>query len=282
MRRAALIMLVSLLALAGGLLADARGQIGRLLLSAGFPSVAAELIEAPTWRGAALYEAGRWQEAAAAFAQADGPARDYNRGNALARAGRLSEAVAAYDAALAADPDDDDARANRALVAALLAKADAFGTSDGLAEGGASLERRSRGEQPSDQKSDTTAQGDGAAGDREAGSAAETAGTGRVARTGQAQRQSSESGDGSARGSASDAAGAGRTGEGNASVARLGATAPFQPLPKSFGTQKIEATEQWLATLRDDPGAFLKLRMAHEQTKRQAAGTAVPPGDDPW
>lgn len=82
-----------------------------------FP-VAAQRFEDPAWRAAALYKAGDYEAAAAAYAAL--PGADYNRGNALARAGRLEEAVAAYDAALAAAPDHADARANRDLVQVLI------------------------------------------------------------------------------------------------------------------------------------------------------------------
>jgi Ca-activated chloride channel family protein len=74
------------------------------------------------WRAPILYRAGRFAEAAAAFAQDDTPDAHYNRGNALALEGRLEDALAAYDAALARRPDMRDALFNRALVREALAK----------------------------------------------------------------------------------------------------------------------------------------------------------------
>lgn len=69
----------------------------------------------------ALYRAGRFDEAAAAFASAgvDDPRALHNRGNALARAGRLREALEAYDASLRLRPENTDTRFNRDLVARL-------------------------------------------------------------------------------------------------------------------------------------------------------------------
>jgi Ca-activated chloride channel homolog len=74
------------------------------------------------WRALILYRAGRFAEAAAAFAQSDTPDAHYNRGNALALEGRFEDALAAYDAALARRPDMRDALFNRALVREALAK----------------------------------------------------------------------------------------------------------------------------------------------------------------
>ncbi|MFG1424427.1 VWA domain-containing protein [Roseixanthobacter liquoris] len=84
---------------------------------------AARSFENPQWQASALYKAGAFEEAAAAYATV--PDGDYNRGNALARAGKLEEALKAYDAALAAHPGQDDpiradALFNRDLVQKLL------------------------------------------------------------------------------------------------------------------------------------------------------------------
>lgn len=84
---------------------------------------AARSFENPQWQASALYKAGAYDEAAAAYAKV--PDGDYNRGNALARAGKLEEAIKAYDAALAAHPGQDDpvradALFNQSLVQKLL------------------------------------------------------------------------------------------------------------------------------------------------------------------
>ncbi|MFG1478418.1 VWA domain-containing protein [Xanthobacter sp. V4C-4] len=79
---------------------------------------AARRFENPEWQASALYKAGRFEEAAAAFGRV--PGGDYNRGNALARAGQLEQALSAYDAALKADPAHADALFNRDLVQQLL------------------------------------------------------------------------------------------------------------------------------------------------------------------
>lgn len=52
-------------------------------------------------------------------------------------------------------------------------------------------------------------------------------------------------------------------------------------VPQIFDAQFIAANERWLATLQDQPGLYLRARLAAEQKAREAAGSALPPPDDP-
>ncbi|MEO8937238.1 MAG: VWA domain-containing protein [Burkholderiaceae bacterium] len=74
----------------------------------------------PALRGSAAYRMGDYQRAQDAFSHARGADADYNRGNALARQGRYQDAVTAYDKSIAERPVNQDARANKAAVEALL------------------------------------------------------------------------------------------------------------------------------------------------------------------
>ncbi len=94
-------------------------QQAHQLLQQGDARAAAERFEDPRWRATALYQAGDYAAAAKAFSAQD-PDSLFNRGNALARAGQLQQALAAYDQALQQQPDHQDARFNRDLVAKLL------------------------------------------------------------------------------------------------------------------------------------------------------------------
>lgn len=51
---------------------------------------------------------------------------------------------------------------------------------------------------------------------------------------------------------------------------------------RSFADQAVIASPQWLTTLPDEPGLYLKLRLAAEQKQRFERGTAVAPESDPW
>lgn len=91
-------------------------QQGASALAMGDPATAAARFQDPAWRGTALYQSGRYLEAAQAFAEAEGPTARFNQGNALARAGKLAAAATAYQQALALDPHHQDAAHNLELV----------------------------------------------------------------------------------------------------------------------------------------------------------------------
>ena len=178
--------IVAVLALAA-IAAAGPSAWGRLALRAGAPGLAAALVEAPRWRGVALYEAGRYPLAA-----------DY------------------FDAVLYADPTDSDARANRALVERFLV-------------------RRS---------------GDGH-------------GTwGKV-------------------GVADAAVIPTNPGTYEMHIQALMRARPRPPRP-SDSIQSVEATLDWLRTLPDDPGRYLKLRIAAEHAEREREGTAAAQTGDQW
>src|SRR5690606_10675529 len=92
------------------------------------------------------YRAGRFAEAAQAFATLPGDEAAYNRGNALARDGRLEEALEAYDEALRAQPGMADAIHNRALVEAELRRNPPSGDGQSRQQRDADEEREGAGE----------------------------------------------------------------------------------------------------------------------------------------
>ncbi|GEP08673.1 tetratricopeptide repeat protein [Methylobacterium gnaphalii] len=261
---------------------DPRTSFGRLLMAGGLPSMAADVMTNDGWRAAALYEAGRYAEAIAIF-RAQGKRSAYNLGNALARSGDLQGAVDAYDEALAYNPRDADAQANRSLVAKLLEEEIDRGKGGGIANASAQYSARFGNTQNQDKADDirATSSGEGLAGNKEAGSSESLPGNSPVARRGRSEQQSVDSGKGQARGSASDAAGRGRQGAGSAMVA----AAPEREarrVTKSFEAHEIHPDRLWLQTLPDEPGRFLKLRLKAEQARRIEAGTAIPGGSNPW
>ena len=79
---------------------------------------AAEKFENPNWQAAALYQAGEYEKALKTYQSQTEQTADniYNQGNALAQAGQLKEAIAAYQQALNLNPNHDDAKYNKELV----------------------------------------------------------------------------------------------------------------------------------------------------------------------
>lgn len=258
----------------GSALADS--ERGRRLLEANRPDEAAAAFEDPAWRGVAFYRAGRLRAAADAFRQAGDPRSLYNLGNALARLDDYEGALKAYDAALVLAPDNEDARANRQLVARLIDTSGARRVSGGGADSDAS---RNVGDRDAADEDEGTRSGlgDGAAGQRGTPSASPTQGRNPAPQRAAIQQPQPEEA-GAAKGSAADSEGAGRTGEGAAPESRSGAGAA----PPEQQQEGWQATEQWLAAIPDDPGRYLRARIAFEHARRVAAGVAVPPGANPW
>jgi Ca-activated chloride channel family protein len=95
-------------------------QQGEQLMQKGDAAAAAQTYSDPRRKAYAELQSGDYASAAKHFSAFDDSNGNYNRGNALAQAGQLEEALKAYDAALAHDPNNKDAKHNRDLVAKAL------------------------------------------------------------------------------------------------------------------------------------------------------------------
>ena len=91
---------------------DQQGQ--RAFRKGDYAAAADHFADLP-WRGAALYRAGRFQDAIDAFAQSSDPESYYNQGNALMQLDKTDEAIAAYQQALKQRPGWADAEGNLKL-----------------------------------------------------------------------------------------------------------------------------------------------------------------------
>jgi Ca-activated chloride channel family protein len=107
---------VAIAALMLGLVLGGTAAVGRVLLAAGLPALAAQVFVTPEWRAVAQYRAGHYAQAAQEFAAVDTP---FNLGNAQVRLGNHAAALEAYDLAIA--QGHPDARANFDVVAAYYA-----------------------------------------------------------------------------------------------------------------------------------------------------------------
>ncbi|MCQ0970202.1 hypothetical protein MLD63_07185 [Paracoccus sp. TK19116] len=116
MNRLALLLLSAVLACA---VAAGPEAWAKIVWRAGFPNLALPLLSDPGARAAALYDAGRYAEADAAFA-AIGRSATFNRGLTLAATGNYALSVAYFDAVLFADRYDTDAHRNREIVLGLV------------------------------------------------------------------------------------------------------------------------------------------------------------------
>ncbi|GLK69185.1 hypothetical protein [Hansschlegelia plantiphila] len=278
MRRVWMLVVLMMVCLGAALSGE---RMGRAFYEAGLPRIASLLLGGPVWRGATLYAQGRFAEAASAFENAPFADAPYDEGTARARAGELERAIAALNEALYRDPNDEDARYNLALVESLKAKRDRQARdANGAANASASKQKRG-GEAPSDAQNDINSTGEGAAGDRDSGRQATSPGGAQVTRMGRAKQTAADPSRSQARGSVGASQGAGRTGGDGAKVAK--SFEEMMKLPKmSFSQQAVQPSLQWLQTIPDDPGKFLRLKLAAERSQRAERGIAAPEVTDPW
>jgi len=91
-----------------------------VLLARGQAKKAAKLFKNKDWQSVAYYRSGQYERSARQFSQEKTTLAHYNRGNALAHLGDYQQAINAYNAALALNPKDQDAKYNRDLLKKLL------------------------------------------------------------------------------------------------------------------------------------------------------------------
>ncbi len=86
----------------------------RLFQKAQF-DIAAQEFNSLSWKGAALYRGGKFEEAAAAFSGMESPEGALNHGNSLVMLGKYEDAIERYERALTLKPDWSPAMTNLAL-----------------------------------------------------------------------------------------------------------------------------------------------------------------------
>lgn len=266
-------------------------QRAQQLLHQGKPAEASRLFRDPRRKAYAELQAGNFPQAAQDFSAFNDTDGQYNRGNALARAGRLQEAIQAYDAALARDPNNRDARHNRELVAkALQTQPPKTQSASGQSRQGNKNQNAQKQGDPGKQKQDSGTQNGEAskpssnnavqAGkqDRNQAGGAQTkpAGQGQP-QQGQTQRDQANPGQPSDRRN-TDANGSQQDQAANdAAQARNDAAAGLAK-PQAFQAPQAEARppserqlaeEQWLRRIPDDPGGLLRRKFMIEHLIRQ-------------
>jgi Ca-activated chloride channel family protein len=251
---------------------------GHALLSLGLAPAAARIFDDPAWKGAAFADAGRWEEAAAAFANDPGSA--YNLGCALARAGRFGEAIAAFDRALTARPDDEDAAFNKSLLEAALQGGDkpAGGGVRGVDANSPTSKAGGSRDRPQTE-GHTSGTGEGLAAGRETQSEAGAGGKG--AKEGKGASATTDDTHAAATGAAgaSGLGGAGKTADLSPLIAELLRERESR-VRRRLQIGGVHPSLGWLRTLTDDPGRFLKIRILAEKARRlREAGGPIPEDD---
>ncbi len=253
---------------------------GRILLSIGLPQFALPLLTDVGWRGRALYKAGKYQQAADVF-WSGGEPYSFQRGDALARAGKLRPALEAFETELADHPGNEAAAANKTLLSSLIFS-DQSPKDSGFSDGGAATKEKST--HPEDNpghSEDNKTNANGLGGSQESSTKSANGGGSKIKRKGNADKDSTSSGESKNTGSLDDSDGIGKAAITEAVIAAQLKKVSLRRLGKSFEASEASATQQWLTTLIDDPGHYLKMILKAEHAQRVQDGISVPDGEDP-
>jgi Ca-activated chloride channel family protein len=231
------------------------------------PEGAAQLLQSPEWLGSALYRAERFDEGAKAFSGADTALADYNRGNALARAGKLQEALKSYDSALSRNPDMEDARVNRQLVADLLKQQEEENSS----------EDQGSGDQQQENNSDTSGDNQNSQGSQSAQSSQNPDGEPEQSQGSPQEQEQSGGQEASGEPQPGDASENSDTNM-QAAGTEPGGKEAQAPAPVSE-TPLTQSQEQSLRRVPDNPGGLLQRKFLQQYQERQ---TPSDEGDTPW
>jgi Ca-activated chloride channel family protein len=248
-------------------------QRGIDALRANDPARAADLFEDPQWRGVAEYRAEEYESSAATLNAATTVDGLYNRGNALARAGQLEAAIESYDQALEMDPENQDARYNRDLVAELLEQNKDEQQGDDESQSSDEQQSGDSGDSGEEQQ-----EGEGEASDDQSQSAQDSSESSSQQQDGAQQPSDSES----------DANGDDKREElADAEQQEDGPPPEGQPLPEDIEQwASDQAADQWLRRVPQDPGGLLRRKFLYQYQRMgvDQDGNYVWPGDSerPW
>ena len=238
-------------------------QQGAQAFAAGRPADAAKLFEDPAWRAAALYRAQDYAGAAESLQGQEGTEARYNLGNALARAGQLEQALAAYDEALAAQPDHQDARFNRDLVAKLLEQQKQEQQQEQDPQQQQDGQQQNEQSQPQDSQSqkDQKDQADQQDQQGQSGQPEQAAQSEAEKEKQQAQQQAEEQ-----KAEQEQKQAEAQQGEkGEPKGPQQAASAP----PEGPQSERELALEQWLNRIPDDPGGLLREKLRRQYAERR-------------
>lgn len=271
-------------------------QRAHAALVAGDAKRARTLATDPATRGAAEFRAGDFAGAAHEWAGSGDADGQYNRGNALAQAGRYEDALAAYDAALAQAPRMDDAIENRRIVAEQLEKQkQQQRQQDGDGKDGKQPDEKDGENKQQSPQGDERQQGDQQPGDQQQQQKQQGQQDGSDQQQGAQQRQQSQQGKDGKDGDAGKDAGEEQ--QADAQAQQQAADAQKQAMEEALAGQPKEgregegkerarvlspaereqaereqALEQWLMRVPDDPGGLLRRKFALEHQRRQQEG----------
>ncbi len=217
-----------------------RDQQALAALRAGDTETANALAKDPRIAAEALFREEDYEQAMQLWSDLGAPDDHYNRGNALAHAGKLEDALTAYDAALALEPDMEDAIHNRELVEKMLQQQQQDQQSQQDEQSAQDQQEQEGQEEQQDQE-----QQDGSDSDEEGSSDSEPE---------EANPQDEQPG---------EQADPSEEQEGERSEEQMAA---------NWSEEDAQAMEQWLRRIPDDPSGLLRRKFRNQHQRRGKPG----------
>lgn len=242
---------------------------------------AAEQFENPDWKATAFYRAGEFKQAAELYAKKDDADSLYNLGNALAKSQNYAEAIKAYEAALAQQPEHEDAQYNLDLLKKMMEQQSSSEQQQSQQQSG----DQGQQEQSSDQSSPSEESANEGESQQQAQDAASEQDQSADATDSQdqlseAEKQAQEN-EAKEQQALEDYMEQQAEQEQQDQSQAASDTMPTNPEPlDEQERERSQATEQWLRQIPDDPSGLWR-RKFHYQYRRGAAPDGAA-GSNPW
>jgi Ca-activated chloride channel family protein len=248
-----------------------KDQQGKELLQNGKPKEAAHVFANKDWQAVAQYRAGDYAQAYEQFGSNKTSDAQYNAGNAAAYNGKYGESVAAYDKAIALNPNNEDAIANRDIVKKLQAKQE---EQDKKSSDKDSKDKKQEASSKDQKNSSAKNQDDKQKGQKDASA------------KNQDDKQSDQNKDDKQKDAQKDKQEQNQQAKTEKSESKPdsdkfdGTQPPNESLATSQQQNQDEDKKQMLRRLADDPGGLLRQKFMRDYYRRHPGSEYLEPGDD--
>lgn len=206
-------------------------------------SQAAEKFENSDWKATAQYQAGDFENAAKQFERNQ---NFYNLGNALAKKGQLQDALVAYEKAIAENPYDNDAKANKELVEQALKKQEQQKQDSSQNQQSSQPQQNEKNNQDSNQTQNKNSESDAKPEKKQEHKAGESPDKKEDSKTEEKPPES----------------------ESKKQNEQKSAPEKKQTTESKLTTEQQQANEQWLKRIPDDPATLLKRKFKYQYSQQ--------------
>ncbi|MCG6970293.1 MAG: VWA domain-containing protein [Gammaproteobacteria bacterium] len=269
----------------------------------GQPQQAAHQFRNKKWQAAAYYKAKEYEKTLELLDASDAPEDMYNKGNALARLGRIQEAIKAYDTVLKQAPEHEDARYNKELLEKMLKQQQSKqGESDQQEQGNQQNQQQNQQSQNSQKDQEGSQQqqgGDAQQQDQSGQQQSQQAEQNKNQSSAQNRMSDDSSSDESENQQQSAMSDENSREQESENQDTQSAMQQSQEQQDSEGKadqrmaqqtenvdqaelEAMQANEQWLRRIPDDPGGLLRRKFLYQSQQSQQLNQQQTTDDEPW